>query len=71
MFPKKNLKSSQRNQQISDEEDSDIKAFLEEQVPGLYRASTNDEIYEESSQEESPEISPSNNTDFYMNYSLS
>jgi hypothetical protein len=44
---------------------------LEEQIPGLYRARTSDEIYENSSEEESPENLPQIEANYYMNYSVS
>ena len=58
MFPQKRVKRSNMRQKADMEEDSDIKGFLEEQIPGLYRASTDDEIYENSSEEESPDNLP-------------
>ncbi len=71
MFPQKKLKRPYHNQLSPTEDDSDIKGFLEEQIPGLYRATTNDHIYDQSSEEESPDNMAPNDADFYMNYSIS
>jgi hypothetical protein len=50
LFPQKKLKRPYNNELSPTEDDSDIKGFLEEQIPGLYRASTNDDIYDQSSE---------------------